>query len=92
MSGNVWEWTRSLWGSNWQKPDFTYPYNPHDGREDMEAPDNIHRVLRGGAVDYLGDDVRCAARVGYRSFDRYGSVGVRVVLLPLSVDGRSIDR
>ena len=28
MVGNVWEWTRSLWGTDWEKPDFVYPYDP----------------------------------------------------------------
>ena len=28
MSGNVWEWTRSLWGEDFGKPAFTYPYEP----------------------------------------------------------------
>ena len=32
MSGNVWEWTRSLWREGEGKPLFRYPYDPHDGR------------------------------------------------------------
>src|SRR3989304_3513089 len=41
MSGNVWEWTRSLWGEDWEKPTFTYPYDPNDGREDLNASDRV---------------------------------------------------
>ena len=92
MSGNVWEWTRSLWGKQWNEPSFPYPYDPLDGRENEAAPDSVLRVLRGGAFDYGEDGVRCSARDGddpnRRDFDR----GFRVFLLPLSVDGRSIDR
>jgi len=35
MSGNLWEWTRTIWGDDWEKGEFEYPYNPKDGREDM---------------------------------------------------------
>jgi formylglycine-generating enzyme required for sulfatase activity len=49
MAGNVWEWTRSLWGEDWQKPSFKYPYDPDDGREDLNAPASVCRVLRGGS-------------------------------------------
>ena len=52
MAGNVWEWTRSLWGQDWQKPGFKYTYNPADGREDLTAGADDHRVGRGGALDY----------------------------------------
>ena len=31
MAGNVWEWTRSLWGENWTKLEFGYPYDAEDG-------------------------------------------------------------
>ncbi len=82
MAGNVWEWTRSLWGTGWQKPDFKYPYNPKDGREDMEAPDNVLRVLRGGAFWHYHGYVRCAYRNWGRPYYRYGGSGFRVVLLP----------
>ena len=29
---------------------FKYPYDPNDqGREDLKAPDDVYRVLRGGS-------------------------------------------
>ena len=48
MAGNLWEWTCSLWGRSWESPDFTYPYDAEDGRENLEAGDDVHRVVRGG--------------------------------------------
>ena len=53
MSGNVWEWTRSLWGKDFlQNPDFGYPYDPNDRkREDIQAPSEVLRLLRGGSVE-----------------------------------------
>lgn len=47
MSGNAWEWTRSLWGRRLRDPDFAYPYDPDDGRENLDAEGR--RVLRGGS-------------------------------------------
>src|SRR3990167_139238 len=44
LAGNVWEWTRSLWGHS-ANLDFKYPYVPTDGREDLAAPDNVDRAL-----------------------------------------------
>ena len=82
MSGNVWEWTQSLWGKDWQKPDFKYPYDPEDGREDVTADNAVLRVLRGGAFGISGGSARCA----YRGRDdpdvlgRFDVVGFRVVV------------
>jgi iron(II)-dependent oxidoreductase len=57
MSGNVWEWTRSLWGEDRKEPDFGYPYDPTDGREDPDAKGS--RVLRGGSWSSDRRDARC---------------------------------
>jgi formylglycine-generating enzyme required for sulfatase activity len=80
--GNVWEWTRSLWGSDLRTPQHKYPYDPKDGREDQDAGDGQSRVLRGGSWCWSSDGLRCAFRrrlpPGYRS----GEVGFRVVALP----------
>ncbi len=62
MAGNVWEWTVSLWGKDWQKPEFTYPYRPGDGRENLKAGDDVRRVLRGGSFDYSQLNARCSYR------------------------------
>jgi formylglycine-generating enzyme required for sulfatase activity len=83
MSGNVWEWTRSLWGKDWQKADFGYPYNPLDGRESLEASDVVRRVLRGGAFYSNQGSVRCAVRNGSHPSSRYRRLGFRVLLSPL---------
>jgi formylglycine-generating enzyme required for sulfatase activity len=82
MSGNVWEWTRSLWGKDWDKP-IGFPYDPHDGREDPVA--SGPRVLRGGAYFGGSSFVRCAVRA-WDDASRDGYVGFRVVLLPFSSD------
>jgi formylglycine-generating enzyme required for sulfatase activity len=81
MSGNVWEWTRSLWGPDWQKPQFAYPYRPEDPRrEDLTASDSIVRVVRGGS--FLGSVrfARAACRNWDVSDDRDDDVGFRVVV------------
>lgn len=62
MSGNVWEWTRSLWGKDFSKPDFKYPYQPGKKYEDTNADRNIYRHLRGGSFLSSVDTLRCAAR------------------------------
>jgi formylglycine-generating enzyme required for sulfatase activity len=53
MAGNVWEWTRSQWKRG-------YPYDPDDGREDMDASGAW--ALRGGAFYLEGEGVRSAFR------------------------------
>jgi iron(II)-dependent oxidoreductase len=84
MVGNVWEWTSSLWGEDFEKPKYGYPYDPTDGREAVDAPDNVLRVLRGGAFFYNRNSLRCACR--YWSGPRYNFIGFRVVLSPFFSD------
>jgi formylglycine-generating enzyme required for sulfatase activity len=74
MTGNVWEWTRSLYES--------YPYDPDDGREDLEASGS--RVLRGGSFYDFSRDVRCAFRLSNFPNGRYRDYGFRVVAFPFS--------
>ena len=82
MSGNVWEWTRSHWGPDEDEPTFRYPYSALDGREDVSAPPEIFRVLRGGSFVGPFGAARCAVRYKRGPFPRNKTVGFRVVLLP----------
>jgi len=79
MAGNVWEWTRSLWGEDWEEPSFKYPYDPDDGREGLEAPDTVFRVLRGGSWGYNRASARCAGRHGVYPGPSYNRLGFRLV-------------
>ena len=80
MAGNVWEWTRSLWGKDVTTPDFKYPYVASDGQEDLNAADDVRRVVRGGAWNDNGRDVRAAFRVRLTASGRANDLGLRVVI------------
>jgi len=82
MAGNVWEWTRSLWGSDLGKPKYTYPYKPKDGREHLDVPPDVARVLRGGGFRNLMEVLRCAYRIWGDPNDSRGNLGFRVVVRP----------
>ncbi|WP_034950012.1 SUMF1/EgtB/PvdO family nonheme iron enzyme, partial [Candidatus Accumulibacter cognatus] len=81
MAGNVWEWTRSLWGTEGWQPAFVYPYDARDRqREDLNAPDDVWRVVRGGSWSIHRGDARCASRYWDRPGSRNDALGFRVVL------------
>jgi formylglycine-generating enzyme required for sulfatase activity len=81
-SGNVWEWTRSLWGKDLGKPPYDYPYSKKQKeREALKAANNVLRVLRGGSFVNIASLARCAYR--HWSDPNYGyNVGFRVALSP----------
>ena len=91
MAGNVWEWTRSVWGKESKKfedmfkPQFKYPYIPNDGRENKDTAKYLH-ALRGGAFFDCDRLARCAYRYRYGPNGRSGDIGFRVVLSPFSGD------
>ncbi|MEW5867675.1 MAG: SUMF1/EgtB/PvdO family nonheme iron enzyme [Chloroflexota bacterium] len=76
LSGNVWEWTRSLWGSS-------YPYQPEDGRENLQAGDDKARVVRGGSFFNFPGLVRCSFRSGNVPDGRDDALGFRVAASPI---------
>jgi formylglycine-generating enzyme required for sulfatase activity len=84
LCGNVWEWTLSLWGRNTREPEFRYPYSERRAeREDVNAPSDVLRVLRGGAWD-LRFSARAAVRPGDPTDFRLLDYGFRVACAPIS--------
>ncbi|MBK8432487.1 MAG: SUMF1/EgtB/PvdO family nonheme iron enzyme [Chloroflexi bacterium] len=89
MGGNVFEWTRSIWGKNWDskkqkyEQEYGYPYQPEDGRENLAANIYNHRVMRTGVYGLESSFGRCAAR--YRVGPRLdgGDNGLRLVVVPI---------
>jgi len=76
MSGNVWEWTRSL--------GFVYPYNKNLKEwEDLKAGKEKGRVLRGGSFYGSAGFVRCACRFRDDPVNWGNNLGFRIVLSPL---------
>jgi len=82
MAGNVGEWTRSLLIS--LEASFEYPYDPADGRENLNIPGvtSVVRVVRGGAFYADHRYMRCAFRSNGTPYFRYKSRGFRVVVAP----------
>ena len=82
MSGNVWEWTRSIEIS--KSP---YPYIPGKERDSIDPQRSEMRVLRGGAFHDDQTCVRCACRDIDFPILRYDSYGFRVVVVSHSDSG-----
>jgi len=75
MSGNVWEWTGSIFKG--------YPYDPKDGREDLSSQKKDNpRVIRGGSYDHDGEFMCCSSRRGDHPYYWFNYVGFRVLLSP----------
>lgn len=72
LSGNVWEWTSSLYEA--------YPYDPEDGREDdLGDVTFVYRVVRGGSFSYPAVWLLAASRKWHSPDFRAGNVGFRCV-------------
>jgi formylglycine-generating enzyme required for sulfatase activity len=85
MSGNVWEWTRSVWSNDKSgAPSFGYPYrlDAAPSREDLRAPNVAPRVLRGGSANVSSAFVRPALRYWELPTVRQKDFGFRVALCP----------
>ncbi len=87
LIGNVWEWTRSLYGewdskNSKHKNVFAYPYDPRNNRENLKASDDWSRVVRGGAFNDDALSARCAFRFGLNPNYWNGRRGFRVVASP----------
>ena len=77
LSGNVFEWTRSRWGPNWQDLEYLYPYRPEGDREELEG--SGARVMRGGSWFNRYPEALCAYRSRYLAGSRGSNIGFRIV-------------
>ena len=74
MSGNVREWC-----SDWYGKDY---YNSSPENNPKGAISGSYRVDRGGSWFSSPDGCRVSDRSGYKPGYRYGSLGLRLVLVP----------
>ena len=82
LSGNVWEWTRSLYA------DYPYPPEGTECRRREDPAATGRRVLRGGAFLNVAWNARCAYRLDFSPDDRDDVFGFRVVASPLVCSDR----
>jgi formylglycine-generating enzyme required for sulfatase activity len=87
MVGNVWEWTLSLGGKDANAPTFGYPYSAGDGREDLDARDDVFRVQRGGSYANDARITRCASRGMGSTYVSDNVSGFRVAMAVPSTNG-----
>lgn len=69
LSGNVWEWTLSVYDD--------YPYVADDGREHLTS--DAARVLRGSSWLSQRDSTPAASRIQYPPDSRYFDIGFRCI-------------
>ena len=86
MSGNVYEWTSTIFGESAYgrvlETQYPYPYDLADGREDDEAAPSMRRVVRGGGWHVVVSHTRGASRYDRHPVSRHENCGVRVVVVP----------
>lgn len=83
LNGNVLEWLRSAWGDKASYPEYKYPYNTKDGRENF-ALHKKPRVLRGNSFLNNVKKIRCAYRSRNYSSSQYKTIGFRVSIIAVS--------
>lgn len=83
MAGNVWEWTRSVWGGAFDTPNYSYPYDPNDGRENLQASREIYRILRGGSFYENCRLARTTFRMSSAPGSWMATIGFRVAMSPV---------
>jgi len=87
LSGNVWEWTRSLVPGGVESVESAYPCTPDYagvGRESVLAGEDVPRVVRGGAFGSGSGGLRAACRGLTHPDNRFDIVGFRVVVSPFN--------
>lgn len=77
MVGNVWEWTSTVWGREFDDPQYGYPYVPDDGREQNDP--EMRRIVRGGSFTDSFRNMRCTIRDRDIIGSADSSYGFRVV-------------
>lgn len=82
MSGNVWEWTSSRWGKNFNSPDFPYAQWQEQQAQRNQLDPMEFRIIRGGSWFNYADILRCALRNGGHPHNRYDHLGFRMVNCP----------
>ena len=85
MLGNVEEWTRTLWGTQWTPPEYGYPYpfDKNDGRDLATADDLSVQgkvVHRGGSYKSTAAKLSCALRDCADPSSKIAWRGFRVVM------------
>lgn len=76
MCGNVWEWTSTRWGRNYQSRDYLYPYKADDGRENLTG--SYARIIRGGSWFDPLPEANPANRSRYLPGSRASNIGFRL--------------
>ncbi|XMA11977.1 hypothetical protein WAI453_004768 [Rhynchosporium graminicola] len=83
MTGQIWEWCSTLWGEDMAKPSFQYPWQSDDGRENMNAPGSVRRVLRGGCFSSGKSKATCTYRGSLEPGGFWRGFGFRIVVAPI---------
>ena len=68
MAGNVDEWCTTRWGQHAEQPEYPYPYQAEDGREELNGGDKMRRILRGGGWGKI-EPQKVWQRCGFRFRD-----------------------